>query len=107
MCFTLQYGKVLHEIGHALGAYHEQKNPDRIHYINILYENIRDGKNKSFDFPGLSIDDFDQPYDFGSVMHYSRGVSIIYFSMFRSLYLICRRVAEVLLCMFLQANLLT
>lgn len=59
-----------HEIGHALGLWHEQSRADRDHYVRILWENIDPDHRFNFDqhlTDGIDYGD----YDYESIMHYS------------------------------------
>ncbi|HVL84814.1 MAG TPA: M12 family metallopeptidase [Pseudonocardia sp.] len=62
-------GSVIHEIGHAVGYFHEQQRPDRDQFVDIVEENIEAGKEGNFEVrTGLTLG----PYDYGSIMHYPR-----------------------------------
>jgi len=62
----------IHEIGHAVGLFHEQARQDRDEYVNIIWGNISDGKEHNFQTyvrNGNQGTDFDI-YDYASIMHY-------------------------------------
>ncbi|XP_021370251.1 uncharacterized protein LOC110461190 isoform X2 [Mizuhopecten yessoensis] len=62
---------ILHEIGHAIGMFHEQARPDRNMYIDILYNHILPPVR--FNFQSIDADqttNYSIPYDYLSIMHY-------------------------------------
>ncbi|XP_045182512.2 zinc metalloproteinase dpy-31-like [Mercenaria mercenaria] len=65
-------GIVAHEIGHALGFWHEHARADRDEYLSVIKENITVGQQHNFDKISWEvINNLAVPYDLGSVMHYS------------------------------------
>ncbi|XP_071345661.1 high choriolytic enzyme 1-like isoform X2 [Trachinotus anak] len=61
---------VQHEVLHALGFHHEQVRSDRDEHVSILTENIIDGTESNFQ--KVQTNNLGTPYDFNSVMHYSK-----------------------------------
>ncbi|XP_012282356.1 zinc metalloproteinase nas-15 [Orussus abietinus] len=68
----LRHGVVIHEFLHALGFYHQQSASDRDDWIQIHWENIKEGKEHNFNkYDNRTITDYGVGYDYNSVMHYS------------------------------------
>ncbi|KAK3738820.1 hypothetical protein QZH41_008632, partial [Actinostola sp. cb2023] len=66
-------GSSIHELGHAIGFFHEHSRPDRDDFININTGNIRRGAKGNFRKDnGAFVDSRGHDYDYGSIMHYSR-----------------------------------
>ncbi|KAK7086387.1 Zinc-dependent metalloprotease [Halocaridina rubra] len=63
-----QEGIILHELGHAMGLYHEHSRTDRSQHIKINYTNVNAGNEVNF-FQ-KDTNNYDIPYDFTSIMHY-------------------------------------
>uniref|UniRef100_T1JEI6 Oxysterol-binding protein n=1 Tax=Strigamia maritima TaxID=126957 RepID=T1JEI6_STRMM len=60
---------VAHEVGHAIGLYHEQSRPDRDDYVVVLDKNINVAEKYNFDIE-TDINSYGVPYDLTSLMHY-------------------------------------
>ncbi len=72
-------GNVIHEIGHAIGLFHEQSRIDRDKYLKIHWNRIKKGRSFNFQMYAFrGYQGFDNgPLDFGSIMMYpSRAFSI-------------------------------
>ena len=64
-------GTIVHEIGHAIGFWHEQSRPDRDNYIQIYLTNVARTRCHNFmKREDSEVDSRGSEYDYGSVMHY-------------------------------------
>ncbi|XP_047485480.1 low choriolytic enzyme-like [Penaeus chinensis] len=66
-CYTAAIIK--HELGHALGLYHEQTRGDRDDYVQIITDNVKPGVEVNFQKENTAS--YGQEYDYFSLMHYS------------------------------------
>jgi hypothetical protein len=60
-----------HELGHALGFFHEHERWDRDQFVTIHYENIKPGRASDYDWIAKTnwlVTSL--PYDYKSIMHY-------------------------------------
>ena len=62
-----------HELGHALGLWHEQSRPNRDTYVQIEWDCIQDGYSHNFDKETGAGQYPRNGYDFDSVMHYGQS----------------------------------
>jgi hypothetical protein len=61
-------GNTIHEIGHAIGLWHEQSRADRDAHVTVNSANIESGMSGNFE--RYSDGEDYGLYDFGSIMHY-------------------------------------
>lgn len=59
----------MHELGHALGFYHEHQRPDRDEYISVLLENVQTKHRGKFE-KRMDVSSLGSSYDYGSIMHF-------------------------------------
>ena len=67
----LVFSVVVHEIGHALGFFHEHSRADRNNYIQVNKENILPGFESEFEIvPADEATTLGIGYDYASIQHY-------------------------------------
>lgn len=62
------FGSLLHQLGHALGAVHEETRRDRDNFVILRMENVAPGREHLFDLAPQCFDD-NGAYDYWSIMH--------------------------------------
>ena len=65
---------IVHEIGHALGFFHEQSRYDRNQYVSVDVSNLQEAHRHNYQpyiLAGYDGQDAG-PYDYDSIMHYGR-----------------------------------
>ncbi|CAG7724835.1 unnamed protein product, partial [Allacma fusca] len=69
-----KFGIVVHELGHAVGFWHEHTRPDRDDHVVIIRENIMTGQEYNFNkLTPDEVNSLGENYDFDSIMHYARN----------------------------------
>nr|AEP25603.1 bone morphogenic protein 1 [Holothuria glaberrima] len=69
-----KFGVVVHELGHAIGFWHEHTRPDRDSHVSIIRNNIQSGQEYNFEkLDRAEVNSLNEPYDYTSIMHYARN----------------------------------
>ncbi|WP_444994460.1 M12 family metallopeptidase [Aliikangiella sp. IMCC44359] len=63
-------GAAVHEIGHAVGFFHEQTRTDRDNYVTIYWDKIQSGMAYNFNMMSTQEGQRHGKYDYYSIMHY-------------------------------------
>ncbi|KAF8792949.1 Astacin like protein [Argiope bruennichi] len=63
-------GLVIHELGHAIGLFHEHQRSDRDKYITVYKNNVIPNQLHNFVLTDPSRELIFTPYDYNSIMHY-------------------------------------
>ncbi|CAL1266936.1 unnamed protein product [Larinioides sclopetarius] len=63
-------GTIVHELGHAIGLYHEHQRSDRDQYLNVYSNNVIEGQIHNFQKTRANQEIIAGRYDYTSIMHY-------------------------------------